>query len=92
MTQGPLLTAPTLCNRPGKPVSFPQVPAYVTAVNTVTIVTMATISTSDEYNARKILFFDIIVKVGILQRSISLTEAGVKGFSSTSHASIKIRV
>jgi len=55
----------------------------VTTVNTVTIATQAIISTSDEYNARISLFFDIRFRFGILQCSISLPKAGVKGFSST---------
>jgi len=85
LTQGEFAaaTSPTLCNRPGKPVSFEQVPAYVTAVDTVAIATQATITRSDEYNARISLFLDIRFKFGILQRSIRLPETSVKGFSST---------
>ena len=55
----------------------------MTAVNTVTIATLAIISTSDEYNARISLFFEMRFRFGILQRSISLRNASVKGFSST---------
>jgi len=50
-TQGPAPSTPTLCRNPGKPVSFAQVLAWVTAVNTVTITSVAIISTNDDENA-----------------------------------------
>ena len=53
------------------------------AVNTVTIAPLATISTSDEDTTRKNPFFFHGFKVCILQSSISLPKASVKGFWST---------
>jgi hypothetical protein len=55
----------------------------VRAVNTVTIAPLATISTSDEDATRMKPFFFHSFKVCILQGSISLPEASVKGFWST---------
>jgi hypothetical protein len=45
--QGPAGTMPAICKRPGKPVNFPHVPPYDTAVNALTIATAATIKTTD---------------------------------------------
>jgi hypothetical protein len=61
VTQGPAETIPTLCNRPGKPVSLAQDPAYVTAVDTVSIAPPATMSIADVDKARISLFFQNIV-------------------------------
>ena len=63
LAQGPAATTPAFCSRPGKPVSLEQVPAYVTAVETVTMAPAATISTSDDEKATINLFGSLRVNI-----------------------------
>jgi hypothetical protein len=78
VTQGPAETIPTLCNRPGNPVSLAHDLAYVRAVNTVSIAPPAIMSVADVDKAKTSLFFQSIV--ARICKKYKLTQTRRQGF------------